>query len=109
MALFEVTGGRPLKGEITAQGAKNEALEVICATLLTPERVTIANVPDIVDVVQLIELLEKMGVQTRREAPGTWSFRAAEIDLEYMKTADFRERATTTNGARCAQTAWTSG
>ncbi len=99
MALFEVTGGRPLKGEITAQGAKNEALEVICATLLTSERVTISNVPAIVDVMQLIELLECLGVEVRRLADDSWSFRAADIDLEYMKTEDFRIRATRLRGS----------
>lgn len=99
MALFEVTGGRPLKGEITAQGAKNEALEVICATLLTPERVVISNIPAIVDVLQLIELLECLGVETERISPDTWAFRAADIDLDYMKTGDFRERATRLRGS----------
>ena len=60
MATFEVRGGTPLCGEITPQGAKNEALQVICATLLTPEKVTIRNIPAIVDVMQLIELLRRM-------------------------------------------------
>ena len=63
MATFEVEGGAPLHGEITPQGAKNEALQILCATLLTPEKVTVRNVPAIVDVLQLIELLEKMGVK----------------------------------------------
>lgn len=99
MALFEVRGGHPLKGEIVAQGAKNEALEVICATLLTSERVTISNVPAIVDVMQLIELLECLGVEVRRLADDSWSFRAADIDLEYMKTEDFRIRATRLRGS----------
>ncbi|MDR2890798.1 MAG: UDP-N-acetylglucosamine 1-carboxyvinyltransferase [Alistipes sp.] len=99
MALFEVHGGRPLKGEITAQGAKNEALEVICATLLTPEKVTISNVPGIVDVIQLIELLQCLGVEVERPTDDSWSFRAADVDLDYMKTEDFRIRATRLRGS----------
>ncbi len=99
MAVFEVTGGYPLKGEITAQGAKNEALQVICATLLTAEKVTICNIPQIVDVIQLIELLAKLGVEVERLDEGTYSFRAADIDLEYMKSNDFRERATRLRGS----------
>jgi UDP-N-acetylglucosamine 1-carboxyvinyltransferase len=99
MALFEVTGGDPLKGEITAQGAKNEALQVICATLLTSERVTISNVPSIVDVLQLIELLECLGVKVERHAEDSWSLCAADIDLDYMKTEDFRLRATRLRGS----------
>ncbi len=99
MALFEVTGGGRLRGDIKVQGAKNEALQVICATLLTAEKVTIANVPEIVDVLQLIELLGCLGVETERLGPEMWSFRAADIDLDYMKTADFRARATRLRGS----------
>jgi UDP-N-acetylglucosamine 1-carboxyvinyltransferase len=99
MALFEVTGGHPLKGEITAQGAKNEALEVICAALLTSKKVTISNIPAIVDVIQLFELLECLGVEVARLAPDTWSLQAANIDLEYMKSEDFRSRATRLRGS----------
>lgn len=62
MAIFQVEGGHRLHGAITPQGAKNEALQILCATLLTPERVTVRNVPRIIDVLQLIELLEHMGV-----------------------------------------------
>ena len=99
MAVFEVTGGRSLKGEITAQGAKNEALQVICATLLSAEKVTIRNVPQIVDVIQLIELLRRLGVEVENPAEGEYSFRAADIDLEYMKSDDFRDRATRLRGS----------
>ena len=66
MAQFKVEGGHRLSGEITPQGAKNEALQILCATLLTPEKVVVHNVPDIVDVVQLIELLAAMGVRVER-------------------------------------------
>ena len=99
MALFEVTGGHPLQGEIVAQGAKNEALQVICATLLTAEKVTISNIPQIVDVLQLIELLQKLGVEVEHPAEGTYTFRAADIDLDYMKTDDFRGRAMRLRGS----------
>ena len=70
MAYFEVYGGRSLSGEITPQGAKNEALQIICATLLTPEKVTLHNVPEIVDVLALIELLRNLGVEIERLAIG---------------------------------------
>ena len=65
MAIFQVEGGHRLHGAITPQGAKNEALQILCATLLTPERVTVRNVPRIIDVLQLIELLEHMGVEVQ--------------------------------------------
>ena len=71
MATFEVKGGTPLEGEIRPQGAKNEALQVLCATLLTPEKVIIHNIPAIVDVLQLIELFEKMGVIVHRLGEGS--------------------------------------
>lgn len=99
MAVFEVTGGHSLNGEITAQGAKNEALQVICATLLTPEKVTISGIPQIVDVLQLIELLERLGVEVEHPADGVWTFRAADIDLDYMKSDDFRLRASRLRGS----------
>lgn len=99
MAVFEVTGGRRLSGEIVPQGAKNEALEILCAVLLTKETVTVCNIPEIVDVMQLIELLQKMGVEVRKLAPGQYSFRAADVDLEYMKTDDYRKRATRLRGS----------
>ncbi len=99
MAVFEVCGGRRLKGEIVPQGAKNEALQILCAVLLTKERVTVCNIPEIVDVMQLIELLAKLGVEVEKLGTGTYSFRAADIDLEYMKTDDYRKRATRLRGS----------
>jgi UDP-N-acetylglucosamine 1-carboxyvinyltransferase len=99
MSVFEVYGGRRLCGEITPQGAKNEALQILCATLLTPEKVTVRNVPEIVDVLQLIELLQNMGVEVKKLCPGEYTFRAAEIDLEYMKTDDYRKRAARLRGS----------
>jgi UDP-N-acetylglucosamine 1-carboxyvinyltransferase len=88
-----------LKGEISVQGAKNEALQVICATLLTKEKVTISGIPQIVDVVQLIELLQKLGVEVEHPAEGTYTFRAANVDVNYMKTADYCERARRLRGS----------
>jgi UDP-N-acetylglucosamine 1-carboxyvinyltransferase len=100
MAVFEVEGGHSLKGDITVQGAKNEALQVICAVLLTPEKVTVHNVPCIVDVLQLIELLRELGVEVENPGgKGTYTFRAADIDLDYMKSADFRSRAMRLRGS----------
>ena len=93
MATFEVRGGAPLQGEITPQGAKNEALQILCATLLTPEKVTVHNVPAIVDVLQLIELLEKMGVLVEKIDESTYSFEAREIDFDYLQSEDYRKRA----------------
>jgi UDP-N-acetylglucosamine 1-carboxyvinyltransferase len=100
MATFEVEGGHSLKGDITVQGAKNEALQVICATLLTAEKVTIHNVPCIVDVEQLIELLQKLGVEIENPgSEGTYTFRAANVNLDYMKSTDFRGRAMRLRGS----------
>jgi UDP-N-acetylglucosamine 1-carboxyvinyltransferase len=81
MAAFEITGGRRLQGELTPQGAKNEALQVICATLLTPETVIIRNIPEILDVQNLIKLLAEIGVETHQLEPATWSFRASDLDI----------------------------
>ena len=82
MASFIIEGGHPLKGEITPQGAKNEALEVICASLLTPEEVIIRNIPDIRDVNNLILLLEDIGVKVKRISRNEYSFTADELNLE---------------------------
>ncbi|MBW6500276.1 MAG: UDP-N-acetylglucosamine 1-carboxyvinyltransferase [Bacteroidales bacterium] len=99
MGTFIVQGGRRLKGEITPQGAKNEALQVICATLLTSEKVTIRNIPAISDVDRLIELLGSLGVKIIRESPGEISFRAATIDPDYMQTSGFRNKSITIRGS----------
>ena len=99
MATFEVEGGAPLHGEITPQGAKNEALQILCATLLTPEKVTVRNVPAIVDVLQLIELLEKMGVKVGPPAEDTYTFEAREIDFGYLQSEDYRKRAARLRGS----------
>ena len=99
MAIFEVEGGHRLHGEITPQGAKNEALQILCATLLTPERVTISNIPRILDVLQLIELLRRMGVEVEQLADDTYSFRARDIDFDYLRTDDYRQRCTRLRGS----------
>ena len=90
---FEVVGGRPLRGEITPQGAKNEALQVISASLLTSEPVTIANLPDILDVRKLIALLEGLGVRITRHSPQQYTFIADQINLDYLQHPQFRQDA----------------
>ena len=99
MASFEIHGGKPLKGELIPQGAKNEALQVLCAPLLTPEKVTISNIPDIVDVNKLIGLLQAMGVKIEKVEKGTYIFQAKDVDLDYMQTEDFKKRASSLRGS----------
>ncbi|SFE24315.1 UDP-N-acetylglucosamine 1-carboxyvinyltransferase [Chitinophaga sp. CF118] len=90
---FEVRGGNRLKGEIVPQGAKNEALQIVSAVLLTPEKVTISNIPDILDVNLLIELLGDMGVKIKRISRDICEFQADEIDLPYIESADFKKKS----------------
>jgi len=99
MAIFQVEGGHRLSGEITPQGAKNEALQILCATLLTPERVVVHNVPRILDILQLIELLKAMGVEVEQLSDDTYAFRAREIDLDYLSTEDYRRRGAKLRGS----------
>jgi len=99
MASFEVIGGNKLKGDIYPQGAKNEALQILCAVLLTPEPVTISNVPDIRDVNKLIELLRDLGVSVEQLAPDTYVFRAADINLDYLETEQFVEQGRAIRGS----------
>ncbi len=89
MATFVIEGGHTLTGEITPQGAKNEALEVMCATLLTNKPVTIANLPNILDVNNLIILMEKMGVGVRCMGKHTWTFQASDLDMNYLQSDEF--------------------
>ncbi len=93
MYSFEVTGGKKLNGEIIPQGAKNEALQIISAVLLTPEEVTVTNIPDIVDVNLLIELLSEMGVAVHRTHRHTCVFRANDIDIDYLNSKEFRTKS----------------
>ena len=99
MGTFIVQGGRSLHGEITPQGAKNEALQVICATLLTGEKITISNIPDISDVNKLIELISRLGVTVSREAGSTVSFEASDIDLNFLQTSEFRALSSSIRGS----------
>ena len=99
MASFEVIGGNKLSGEITPQGAKNEALQVVSAILLTAEKVTLTNLPFIRDVNFLIDLLEALGVKVEREGNGTVHFQADEINLDYLLTDDFKKRAGSLRGS----------
>ena len=82
MESFKIEGGYPLHGEITPQGAKNEALQILCLVLLTDEKVTIHNLPDILDVNKLIQLLENLGVKIQKLAKGSYTFQADEINMD---------------------------
>ncbi|MEG0794888.1 MAG: UDP-N-acetylglucosamine 1-carboxyvinyltransferase [Odoribacter sp.] len=99
MSKFVITGGRRLKGELCPQGAKNEALQVICACLLTKEEVSISNIPEIIDVLKLIELLQGMGVQVEHPAHGEFIFKAGTIDFNYFETEDFYNKAVSLRGS----------
>ncbi len=99
MATFVIEGGHRLSGEITPQGAKNEALQVICATLLTPEKVIIHNIPDILDVNNLIVLLGDMGVKIDHPSPGTYTFQADEINLDYLESEEFLRKSASLRGS----------
>jgi UDP-N-acetylglucosamine 1-carboxyvinyltransferase len=99
MGSFIVQGGKSLKGEIIPQGAKNEALQIICATLLTPEKVTVSNIPDISDVNNLIELISCLGVIITKETESVISFEAVNIDLSYLQTAQFRNQSASLRGS----------
>ncbi len=99
MSSFEIRGGKQLKGEIIPQGAKNEALQIICACLLTPEEVIIENIPDIRDVNKLIELLANFGVKVKQLNEGTWSFRADEVNLDFLDTPEFKKKASQLRGS----------
>lgn len=99
MEYFAVEGGHRLSGEITPQGAKNEALQVLCAVLLTPEPVTISNVPDIVDVNRLIGILGDLGVKVSRDAADTYTFQADAIDLDYLRSPAYWDKARKLRGS----------
>jgi UDP-N-acetylglucosamine 1-carboxyvinyltransferase len=99
MSSFIIEGGHRLKGSIQPQGAKNEALEVICATLLTAEKVTIDNVPEILDVMNLIELLRLMGVAVEHPRTGYFSFQAKDLNQDYLASADFARRSAALRGS----------
>ncbi len=99
MDSFEIVGGKRLQGEIIPQGAKNEALQILCAVLLTPEPVVIKNIPNIRDVNKLIELLEAMGVKTERLEEGVIRFQADDVNINYLETPDFASKAASLRGS----------
>ncbi len=92
MAIFEVTGGRQLKGDITPQGAKNEALQIICAVLLTIEKVTISNIPDIVDINKLIDLLRDLGVKVEKTGHEEYTFQSDDVKVDYLVSPEFKKK-----------------
>ena len=99
MASYEITGGSQLNGTIHPQGAKNEALEVICATLLTSSKVTISNIPEISDVLNLIGLLKDLGVEVGHPEKNTFTFQAREVDFNYLKSDAFRNKSSKLRGS----------
>ena len=99
MATFKIKGGNRLKGELIPQGAKNEALQVVCAVLLTAEKVTLTNLPSIRDVNFLIDLLEELGVKVERAGNGTVHFQADNVNLEYLQSEQFKKRAASLRGS----------
>ena len=99
MATFQVEGGFRLKGEIVAQGAKNEALQILCAILLTSEKVTVHNIPDILDVNNLIELLKNLGVRVEKLNTGSYCFQADSVNIDYLKSEEFYKKASALRGS----------
>ena len=99
MSSFIIQGGKKLSGEVIPQGAKNEALQILCAVLLTAEPVNITNLPDIVDVNKLIDLLSSMGVKTQKQGEGAYRFQADDVNLDYFKTKEFSEKGGSLRGS----------
>jgi UDP-N-acetylglucosamine 1-carboxyvinyltransferase len=99
MAKFEIIGGKKLKGEIVPQGAKNEALQILCAVLLTPEPVVISNVPDIVDVNKLIDLLKDLGVKVTKSGFEQYTFVADEVNIDYLNSPEFKKKGAALRGS----------
>ena len=99
MASFVIEGGRRMHGELIPQGAKNEALQILCATLLTPETVEVYNLPDILDVNNLIQLLRDLGVETTKIGEGAYRFKAENIDLNYLQTPQFLKQSASLRGS----------
>ncbi len=99
MASYEIEGGKPLNGTIYPQGAKNEALEVICATLLTSEKVTISNIPEISDVLNLIGLLRDLNVEVEHPQKNTYTFQARNVNFDYLKSEAFRQKSSKLRGS----------
>ena len=99
MGTFKIEGGKPLKGDITPQGAKNEALQVLCPVLLTSEKVRVTNIPDIIDVNKLITLLGNLGVKIQKNGAGDYTFQADEVNVDYLKTEAFKKEGGSLRGS----------
>ncbi len=99
MGTFKIEGGIRLKGDVTPQGAKNEALQILCAVLLTPKKVTINNIPDIIDVNKLITLLGNLGVKLQKNGPGSITFQADEVNVGYLETEAFKKEGGSLRGS----------
>ena len=99
MASFKIEGGHKLNGSITPQGAKNEVLQILCAVLLTPERVVVNNVPDIIDVNKLIFILGELGVKVEKLSSSSYAFTADEVNLKYLESADFKKDGSSLRGS----------
>ena len=99
MASFKIEGGHKLQGTITPQGAKNEVLQILCAVLLTPEKVIINNVPDIIDVNKLIFILGELGVKVNKLSSNSYSFQADKINLGYLESSDFKRDGSLLRGS----------
>ena len=99
MASFVIEGGHKLHGEIVPQGAKNEVLQILCATLLTPEEVTVTNIPDILDVNNLIQLLRDMGVKVSKTGLDSYTFKADAVDLDYLESNEFLKKCSSLRGS----------
>ncbi len=99
MAIFEVSGGRHMQGEIVPQGAKNEALQVICAVLLTDEKVVISNIPEIVDVMKLIDLLKEFGVKVEKTGDSEYTFQSDAVNIDYIDSKEFRKKGGALRGS----------
>ncbi|MFZ0490273.1 MAG: UDP-N-acetylglucosamine 1-carboxyvinyltransferase, partial [Salegentibacter sp.] len=91
MGTFQIEGGHRLSGSIQPQGAKNEALQILCAVLLSPEKITIHNIPDILDVNKLIKLLGNLGVKIEKLGKGSYSFQSDDLDLDYLSSEQFKQ------------------
>ncbi|MFT7613646.1 MAG: UDP-N-acetylglucosamine 1-carboxyvinyltransferase [Parvicellaceae bacterium] len=99
MASFEVYGGNQLKGELIPQGAKNEALQILCAVLLTAEKIRIDNIPDIIDINKLINLLQALGVKVEKHEKGSYTFQADDIDIDFLNSPEFAEKGGALRGS----------
>ena len=99
MASFVIEGGHKLHGEITPQGAKNEVLQILCATLLTTEEVVVNNIPDILDVNNLIQLLREMGVKVSKLGLDSYAFKADNVDLNYLQSDEFLKKCSSLRGS----------